>query len=143
MSAEFLLLLLKQPYLQKSPSRRHPHMSVPSRSWGVGEDCQVDIHDVHIHYKDPQLNLSVVIHHLHVDPAESWFPERQTPFDIDMEINGGKFLFQGTVRPFRNPPDLTVHLQMVGFPLGWLAPLVHYPGFDGKVSGKLYYRRAS
>ncbi len=94
-----------------APEQAAPAPVGNSRPWGIGEG-QIDIHDVRVHYRDPKVDVNVVIHRFHMDPAESWRPDTWTPFDADFEVNGGRFLLSGTCRPFSETKALNAKLQI-------------------------------
>lgn len=107
----------------------------PSKStWGVGIGG-VDIRNVHVDYKDPLLKLSVLIRELHVDPAESWNPNQETPFHADLELNGGRLQLSGRAKPFLEKPELDFALAISALPLDWLGPMAKRPGLAGDFTG--------
>jgi len=97
----------------------------------------VDLHDLHLDYSDPLVKLLVVIEQFHMDPAESWRPDAETPFEGDITVNGGRVHLSGTCRPFRADPTLDTRIQVTAMPLAWLGPAIKRPGLDGNVDATL------
>jgi outer membrane protein OmpA-like peptidoglycan-associated protein len=109
-----------------SPPAENVPPSAPT-SWKIGTGA-VDIQNVHVHYRDPLLDVTIVVHHIHIDPAESWHPNVSTPFDADIDINGGRLLLKGICRPFQHEPTVETQIQLTALPLEWLTPLVRDSG---------------
>jgi hypothetical protein len=121
----------------EKPSATPPQAQTSSgKPWGVGEGG-VDLHDLHLDYRDPLVKLSVVIEKFHMDPAESWRPDAQTPFEGDITVNGGRIHLSGTCRPFRTDPTLDTRIQVTAMPLAWLGPAIKRPGLDGNIDATL------
>jgi len=95
----------------------------PGKPWGVAVRT-IDLRDVAVHYRDPDLAIDTAIHRAHVGPLASWQPDATTPFDLKGELNGGSVDITGEARPFRAEPEAETALRVDGLPLAWIEPLL-------------------
>lgn len=118
-----------------APAQTRP--SEPARHpWGVGVGG-IDLKDLQIDYRDPLVTTTIIIHHFHMDPAESWRADTKTAFESDLSVNGGRVKLSGTCRPFRSAPTLDARIQIADLPLAWLGPAVKKPKLGGQFDGTL------
>ena len=97
--------------------------------WGVGVG-DVDLNNLRVNYRDPQMKLNVTVVHFHMDPAESWYPNRSSHFDGVFLINGGRLAVSGSARPFAHPLGVDSEVQLFDLPLGWIAPVLAASGIS-------------
>jgi len=107
----------------------------PGKPWGIAVRT-VDLRDVQVRYRDPDLAVTAAIHRAHVGPLASWQPDATTPFDLEGEVNGGSVEIDGEAQPFRAEPEVRTTLRVGGLPLAWIEPLLRGQAVEG-VAGTL------
>ncbi len=114
----------------QSPEAKNPEPSGAKQSgdpWGIGVG-RVDLTNLKIRYKEPQLNVDLAVNRFTMGAAESWRPGRETPFEADLTVNGGKILLKGSVTPFSPNIVLKSNVNVTAFPIDWLNPLLASAG---------------
>jgi len=107
----------------------------PGKPWGIAVRT-IDLRDVQMRYRDPDLAVTAAIQRAHVGPLASWHPDATTPFDLEGEVNGGSVAIDGEAQPFRAEPEVRTTLRVSGLPLAWIEPLLRGQAVEG-VAGAL------
>lgn len=98
--------------------------------WGV-HSGQILLKNFQLRYQAPNIDMDVVVNQLAIAPVVSWHPEVLTPFNADIVVNGGRLNLEGTLSPFSSHTVVDSSLQLTGFELHTLAPLLDQAGFSG------------
>ncbi len=92
-----------------------------ARKWGFGIG-RIQLENVTIRYRDPQLAAIAEVERFHLGPLATWEPEKTTPFDLTMALNSGPIEASGEARPFAKAAGGEARLRVARLPLGWLQP---------------------
>lgn len=89
-----------------------------------------------LHFSDGTLAADVEVERLDIQDVRNWEPERPLRYVLVGRLNGARLRVEGTATPFADRPAFAAHLQVEGFDLAAVAPLVRDAG-GGAVSGRL------
>ena len=116
------------PVLEPAPEDAAPQ-------WGV-HSGQISLKKFQLRYQAPHVDMDVVVNRLAIDPIVSWRQEVLSPFSADIVVNGGGLNLEGTLSPFAPHTLVDSSLQLTGFELNTLAPLLDQAGVS-EAAGRL------
>lgn len=102
--------------------------------WQIGFGT-IKLGNVRISYRDPQIRLPMVVGNAEIAGIESWNPEDSGSFTLQMTVNERPLDFSGRLAPFAGSPSISGRLDLKGFGLAALQPLL-VPG-EVSISGEL------
>lgn len=91
--------------------------------WEIGFG-EIDLNNVTVLYQSPRLNQRVMITTAHIDPMQSWNPESEADFRVQMTLEEGRIDVSGRTKPFGATPAVQGRIEIASLPLAWVNPLV-------------------
>ncbi|MEA3466381.1 MAG: DUF748 domain-containing protein [Thermodesulfobacteriota bacterium] len=122
-----------------SPELTDEGSSVNQASWGV-HTGDIFVNNFQVRYQVANVDLDMMIRQITVAPMLSWLDEDSGAFLVDMTVNGGDLELNGTLQPFSSRANVASELNVTGFKLETLAPLLSGLGLSdagGTVNSRL------
>ncbi len=89
--------------------------------WEIGFG-NIDLKNVRIDYKGPEIEREMIIRQAHVDPMQNWNPDSAGQFSISIAVADGSLDIQGSARPYAQKAEFKAKVNASKLPLGWLNP---------------------
>jgi hypothetical protein len=106
--------------------------------WTVGLGV-LRLENVRVNYRDSGITGPVLVKSGEVSGMESWNPEKRGNISLDMHVNRKPLSFSGTAAPFGSTPSLAGSIDISGFTLSLLEPLLQRAG-SASLAGSLSVR---
>jgi hypothetical protein len=91
--------------------------------WGFGWN-RIEIGDAEIVWRQPEWSADLVIEQAHFNDVVSWLPDNTSELHLQLRLNDAPVAIRAQTRPFASRRSSRGHLQVEGFDLSRLAPVL-------------------